>query len=206
MELAVVAPEGKTSTKKIDISDRLLNCEFNEALVHQVIVAQLAGRRAGTSAQKTRAEVRGGGKKPWKQKGTGRARAGSTRGPLWTGGGVTFASSTRDYSQKVNKKMYRASMRVVLSELVRQERLIIVDKLELKEAKTKLMADFLKKLDVSRVLVVMDKLDEKIILASQNLPDVTVVMVKEVNPVFLVGCDHVVMTEAGIRALEEQWA
>jgi len=189
------------------VSDDVFGRDFNEALIHQVVTAFMAGARQGSKAQMTRSDVSGGGKKPWRQKGTGRARAGTIRSPIWRSGGVTFAARPRDFEQKVNRKMYRAAVRSILSELVRQERLIVVEKLELAEAKTKLMAAKLNELGCERgALIVTEELDANVFLASRNIPYVTAVDAAGVDPVSLVGFDKVVMTVDAVKRLEEKLA
>ncbi|HRE32534.1 MAG TPA: 50S ribosomal protein L4, partial [Candidatus Berkiella sp.] len=168
MKLALAKAAGGTNS--IDVSEVTFGRDFNEPLVHQVVVALMAGARAGTKKQKTRAEVRGGGAKPWRQKGTGRARAGTIRSPLWRKGGVIFAATPRDHSQKVNKKMYRGAMSSILSELVRQERLHAVNEFSVDQPKTKVLLDKLKEFNLDRVLIVVDKLDENLYLSSRNVP------------------------------------
>ena len=187
----------------ITVNKDLFGAEFNEPLVHQAVTAYLAGGRAGTHAQKTRSQVRGGGKKPWKQKGSGRARAGTIRSPLWRGGGKIFAAVTQDYSQKLNKKMYRAAMRSILGELVRQERLIVVKDLAVEQPKTKVLLKHLGDMKVSRGLLVTEAEDRNLHLAARNLPDVDVCGVADLNPVALVGSDKVVMTVDAIKKVEE---
>jgi large subunit ribosomal protein L4 len=201
MKLALAKPAGGTNS--IDVSEVTFGREFNEPLVHQVVVALMAGARAGTKKQKTRAEVRGGGAKPWRQKGTGRARAGTIRSPLWRKGGVIFAATPRDHSQKVNKKMYRGAMCAVLSELVRQDRLMAVNEFKVSEPKTKVLLEKLKELKLDRVLIVVDKLDENLYLSSRNVPSIAVKEVSGVNPVQLLKYDNVLMTVDAIRKLEE---
>lgn len=201
MKLALAMPaEG---TKSIDVSEVAFGREFNEALVHQVIVALMAGARAGTKQQKTRAEVSGGGAKPWKQKGTGRARAGTIRSPIWRKGGVVFAARPRDHSQKVNKKMYRGAMTSILSELIRQDRFRVVDEFKLDEPKTKALVQKLKDLSLDRVLIVVDHLDENLYLSARNVPNVAVREASGVNPVQLLKYDHVLITVDAVRKLEE---
>ena len=190
----------------LEVSPELFGAEFNEALVHQVVTAYLAGARAGTKAQKNRSDVRGGGRKPWRQKGTGRARAGTIRSPIWRGGGKTFAAVPRDYSQKVNRKMYRAGMRSIVAELVRQERLIVVKDMSIKEPKTKLALEALAKLDVDNGLIVTTDIDMNIALAVRNIPYVDVCTVGDVNPVALVGYDKIVITAEAVKQLEESLA
>jgi large subunit ribosomal protein L4 len=189
-------------TAGIEVSDQNFAAPFNEALVHQVVTAYRAGGRAGTKAQKTRAQVRGGGIKPWKQKGTGRARAGSSRSPIWVGGGRAFAAVPRSFEQKVNRKMYRAALRSVLSELVRQDRLVIVDDLQLDKPKTRDLLARLKALSLDHVLIVVEQLDEKLGLASRNLPWVDVTEAGEVDPVSLIRYPKVLATAGAVRSLE----
>lgn len=190
----------------IEVSEAVFGREFSEALVHQVVTAYLAGARAGTKAQKNRGDVRGGGRKPWRQKGTGRARAGSIRSPLWRGGGVTFAARPRDHSQKVNRKMYRGAMRAIVSELHRQGRLTVIPRIDVPEPKTKLFVETLGDLRRGRTLVVTDQCSEALYLASRNLPDVLVVDSDALDPVSLVGADRVVMTVEAVKKLEERLA
>ncbi|HOW76554.1 MAG TPA: 50S ribosomal protein L4 [Candidatus Competibacteraceae bacterium] len=191
---------------QMTVADEVFARPFNETLVHQVVVAYLAGGRAGTRAQKTRAQVSGGGAKPWRQKGTGRARAGSTRGPIWRGGGVTFAARPQDYSQKVNRKMYRAAMRAIFSELLRQDRLQVVDELTLPEIKTKQMIARLAALGVAdqrRVLLVSEDVDLNLGLSARNLCQVAVSDVAGLDPVSLVGADAVVITAGAMQRVGE---
>ena len=189
--------------KDIKVSDATFGREFSEALVHQVVTAYLAGARAGTSAQKNRSAVSGGGKKPWKQKGTGRARAGTIRSPLWRGGGKTFAAVPRDHSQKVNRKMYRGAMQAILSELVRQERLVVVDAFEVAEPKTRALVAQLAALGLGKCLVVTAEVDDNLYLASRNVPGVHAIDVAAIDPVSLVGADKVVMTVDAVKKIEE---
>jgi large subunit ribosomal protein L4 len=191
----------------IQVSDATFAREYNESLVHQVVVAYMAGGRAGTKAQKTKAEVRGGGIKPWRQKGTGQARAGSIRSPIWVGGGRAFAAKPRDFSQKVNRKMYRGAMQAMLSELARQDRLSVVNGIELEAPKTKLLVQTLADLKLgSKVLIVIEAHDEKLELASRNLPYVDVVAVSALDPLSLARHDHVLATAGAVRMLEERLA
>ena len=190
----------------IEVSEQTFGREVNEALVHQVVTAYMAAGRAGTKRQKSKAEVRGGGIKPWKQKGGGRARAGSIRSPIWVGGGRAFAARPRDYSQKVNRKMYRGAIATLLSELVRLERLTVVESFALEAPKTKMMADKLKELGLCDVLIIVEAYDEKLELASRNLMGVTVLPVTAVDPVSLVRHERVLATVGAIRMLEEQLA
>lgn len=190
----------------LSVADSVFGVQYNEGLVHQIVTAYLAAARAGTSAQKTRSEVSGGGAKPWRQKGTGRARAGTSRSPIWTGGGVTFASKTRDYSQKVNKKMYKGAIRSILSHAAAEGRLIVVDSLELAEAKTRVMKSKMAELGVQKVLFLMDDVTESVYLASRNIPYVQVLDVEGVDPVSLVRFPHIVATTAAIQQLEERFS
>jgi large subunit ribosomal protein L4 len=190
----------------LQVADAAFACEFNEALVHQVVTAYLAGARAGTHAQKTRSQVSGGGIKPWKQKGGGRARAGSIRSPLWRGGGKTFAAVPADYSQKVNRKMYRAAIRSILSELLRQDRLVVVDSFAVEQAKTRALVDKLKALGLDNVLVVTDRDDDKLRLSARNLHKVEVMSAAAVDPVSLIRFDKVLMTADAVKKFEEQLA
>ena len=189
--------------QKVELSETAFARDFNEDLVHQVVVAYLAGARQGSKAQKNRSQVRGGGRKPWRQKGTGRARAGTIRSPIWRGGGVTFASRTQDHSVKVNKKMYRGAIICILSELIRQERLVAVESFGLEEPKTKLLKSKLEDLDLKNVLLLVDDLDKNIYLAARNLTGVEVKSVKNVDPVSLIGNDKVLATFSALKALEE---
>ncbi len=200
MKLALATDGG---TKNIEVSEAAFGREYNEALVHQVVVALMAGARAGTKAQKTRAEVRGGGAKPWRQKGTGRARAGTIRSPLWRSGGQIFAAKPRDFSQKVNKKMYRGAMKAILSELIRQNRLQVVSEFVLNEPKTKPLVAKLKSMNLERVLIVVKEVDENLYLSSRNIPNVAIKEAASVNPVQLLKYDNVLMTVDAVRKLEE---
>jgi large subunit ribosomal protein L4 len=190
----------------IEVSEKTFGREFNEALVHQVVTAYMAAGRAGTKRQKSKAEVRGGGIKPWKQKGGGRARAGSIRSPIWVGGGRAFAARPRDFSQKVNRKMYRGAIATLLSELARLERLTVVESFAIEAPKTRMLADKLKQLGLCDVLVIVEAFDEKLELASRNLLGVTVLPVTAVDPVSLVRHERVLATVGAIRMLEEQLA
>jgi large subunit ribosomal protein L4 len=190
----------------VDVADAVFGQDFNETLVHQVVVAFLAAGRSGTHAQKNRAAVRGGGAKPWRQKGTGRARAGTIRSPIWRGGGKAFAASTRDYSQKVNKKAYRAAIRSILSELVRQDRLMVVEEFAVAAPKTSELRGKLNELGLEQVLIVHHEPDENLYLAARNLPRVDVVDTVIADPVGLVGFDKVLMTVAALRQFEEKLA
>lgn len=202
MELKLTTATGKASTKSIEVSDANFGREFNETLVHQAVTAYLAGGRAGTRAHKSRSDVSGGGKKPWRQKGTGRARSGTIRSPLWRTGGKTFAAKPQDWSQKLNKKMYRAAMRSILSELVRQDRLLVLDGFDMDQPKTKDLADKLNKLGLDSVLIVTDGLSENLYLSSRNLHKVGVCDVSAVDPVSLIRFDKVVMTSDAVSKIE----
>ena len=195
-----------TSGGSVEISEVAFGREFNEALVHQVVVAYLAGGRQGTRAQKTRSDVRGGGRKPWRQKGTGRARAGTIRSPIWRGGGVTFAARPQDHSEKVNRKMYRGALQCILSELIRQDRLVACESFALEAPKTKSLIEALKKLELDNVLIVSDSIDENLYLASRNLKDVDVRDVQGVDPVSLLSHDKVLVTVGALKRLEEALA
>ena len=191
-------------TGSVDVAEAAFGAEFNKPLVHQVVTAYLAGGRAGTKAQKNRAAVRGGGAKPWRQKGTGRARAGTIRSPIWVGGGRTFAAQPRNHEQKVNKKMYRAALRSVLSELVRQDRLVVVKELSLEAPKTKLLATKLKELDLDNVLILNEAFDEKIFLAARNLPNVGICDAGSIDPVVLIRFEKVLVTLPALKLIEER--
>jgi large subunit ribosomal protein L4 len=188
----------------VDVAESAFGAEFNEALVHQVVTAFLAGGRAGTKAQKNRSQASGGGAKPWRQKGTGRARAGTIRSPIWVGGGRTFAARPRDYSQKVNKKMYRAALRSVFSELVRQDRLVITDSITMEAPKTKELAEKLKKLNLDNVLIVNEAFDEKVYLSARNLPDVGICDAAAIDPVVLMRFEKVLITLPALKLIEER--
>jgi len=190
----------------VELSDTAFGREFNEALVHQVVTAYLAGARQGTRAQKTRAEVSGGGKKPWRQKGTGRARAGSTRSPVWVGGGRAFAAKPQDWSQKVNRKMYRGAMQCILAELVRQDRLILVENISVSAPKTKELISKLEELNAPRALIVTNEVDENLYLAARNIPHVNVLGTNEVDPVSLIAFDKVIMSVDAAKQFEEALA
>jgi len=192
------------SGSDLEVSEATFGQKFNETLVHQVVTAYRAAGRAGTKRQKSRAEVRGGGKKPWAQKGTGQARAGSSRSPIWVGGGVTFAARPRDFSQKVNRKMYRGAIRSMLSELARTDRLVVTDSITLEAPKTRLLANQLKSWSLEKVLIVVEATDEKLYLASRNLPYVEVLEVTALNPLALASYDKVLMTVAAVKRIEER--
>ncbi len=205
MELTVVKP-GKKKPGKVEVSENTFARDYNEALIHQVVTAYLAGARQGTRAQKNRSAVAGGGKKPWRQKGTGRARAGTIRSPIWRSGGVTFAATPQDHSQKVNRKMYRSAMRSILSELARSERLVVVENMNLEQPKTKLLAEQLKGYGLDNVLIVASEVDQNLYLASRNLHKVDVRDVEGVDPVSLIAFDKVVFTVDAVKKVEEALA
>lgn len=195
---------GGAGAKSLELNEVVFGQEYNEALIHQVLTAYFNGARAGTKAQKTRAEVRGGGRKPWKQKGTGRARAGTRSSPIWRSGGVTFAAKPRDYTQKVNRKMYRSAIRSILSELVRSERLIGVESMNLNAPKTKELAAKLKTMNCERVLIVINDHDSNVLLAARNLPHVDVCTAADIDPVGLIAYDKIVMTVDALKHIEEK--
>lgn len=187
----------------IDVCERTFGGEFNETLVHQAVVAYMAGGRQGSKKQKTRSEVSGGGKKPWRQKGTGRARAGTIRSPIWRGGGTTFAARPQDHSQKLNKKMYRAAMRSILAELVRQDRLVVVEDFSVDAPKTKALLGKLDALGLQDVLIVSENVEQNLYLAARNLPHVDVRDVQASDPVSLIAYDKVLMTVSAVKKFEE---
>ena len=192
-----------SKNKDISISNEVFSKEFNESLVHQAVVSFMAAARQGSAKQKNRSEVRGGGKKPYRQKGTGRARAGTIRSPLWRGGGVTFAARPRDFLKKINKKMYRAAIKSIFSELVRQNRLVAIEKPVLEKPKTKEIANFLKEFALSKVLIIIDELDMNLYLSARNIPNVDVITVKEINPVNLIKSHKVAVTSEALKQIEE---
>ncbi len=205
MGLQIPALNGNNASA-LEVPESVFGQTYNETLVHQLIVKFLAGARAGTKAQKTRSEVSGGGAKPWRQKGTGRARSGSTRSPIWRTGGISFAAKPRSFEQKLNKKMFRVGIRSILSELLRQNRLVVSDSIIPKTAKTKELFLKLKAFDAKRILIIVDKIDENIALASRNIPCVELVESLNLNPVLLLAADKVVATSAAIKQLEERLA
>lgn len=207
MQLNITAISGqKSKAQTVDVSDAVFGKEFNEALIHQIITAYLAGARAGTRAQKSRSEVRGGGKKPFRQKGTGQARAGTIRSPLWRGGGVTFAAKPQNYTQKVNKKMYQAAMRAIFSELIRQKRLVLVEEFVMSSPKTKDLVKKLNAMSLDQVLIVTDNLEPNLYLAGRNLPKVDLRDVDGIDPLSLVGFDKVLFTVPALKKVEEMLA
>ena len=202
MELKI-EKSGKKQAGTMSVADNVFSAKFNEPLIHQVLVSYMAGSRSGTKAQKSRSEVRGGGKKPWRQKGTGRARAGSIRSPIWRGGGVTFAAKSRDFSKKINKKMFRGAMRSIFSELVRQERFVCVDEFDVSESKTKLVKEKLDKLGLKEVLIITEGLSENLYLGVRNIPKVDVMDSNEIDPYSLIGFEKVLITQAAVEKVEE---
>jgi large subunit ribosomal protein L4 len=193
-----------TPASEIQLSDAAFGRVYNEALVHQVVTAYMAAGRAGTKAQKTRAEVRGGGKKPWSQKGTGQARAGSIRSPIWVGGGRAFAAKPRDFTQKVNRKMYRAAMQTMVSQLVRQDRLVAVESIELTAPRTKLLIAKLAEFGLTRALILVEAYEEKLFLAARNVPHVEVMAVSALDPLSLVKHDKVIATVGALKLLDQR--
>jgi len=202
MELKI-EKSGKKQAGTMSVADNVFAAKFNEPLIHQVLVSYLAGSRSGTKAQKSRSEARGGGKKPWRQKGTGRARAGTIRSPIWRGGGVTFAAKPRDFSKKINKKMFRGAMRSIFSELVRQERFVCVDEFDVSESKTKLVKEKLDKLGLKEVLIITEGLSENLYLGVRNIPKVDVMDTNEIDPYSLIGFEKVLITQAAVEKVEE---
>lgn len=192
------------ATGTVEVSEATFGKEYNEALVHQVVTAYLAAARQGTRAQKTRSEVSGGGAKPWRQKGTGRARAGTIRSPIWRSGGTTFAAKPQNFEQKVNKKMYRAAMRSILSELARQERMVVVEEFTVDAPKTKILVNKLKEMELGKVLIVTSDVDTNLFLAARNIPNVEVVDVAAASPVSLVAYEKVLVTVPALRQFEEK--
>ena len=203
MELNITGSDKGT----VAVSDDTFSRDFNEALVHQVVTAYLAGARQGTRAQKTRSEVRGGGKKPWAQKGSGRARAGTIRSPIWRSGGVTFAAKPQDFSQKVNRKMYRAAMQVILSELVRSERLVVVESVSVDSPKTKVLNERLREQDLlGSTLIVSEEVESNLYLASRNIPRVDVSDAAGIDPLSLAAYEKIVVTVSALKKIEEMLA
>ena len=203
MELALALPGKKTGKEKISLSDQSFSREYNEPLVHQTVVTYMAGARQGSVRQKTRSEVRGGGRKPWRQKGTGRARAGTIRSPIWRSGGVTFAAKPQDYSKKLNKKMYRGAMQCILSELIRQNRLLVVNEFTVESHKTKDLVNKLKEFDLENVLIVSDQVQKNLYLAARNLHKVDALDVSGLDPVSLIGFEKVLITVSALKKVEE---
>lgn len=206
MSLQIPAISDSDSAQAVDVSEAVFGQSFNEALVHQLVTAYMAAGRAGTKAQKSRSDVRGGGAKPWRQKGNGRARSGTIRSPIWRTGGVTFAARPRSYKQKINRKMYRVGLRSVLSELLRQGRLVISESIFPDQPKTKLLACKLRENDADRALIVTDQLDDNLMLSSRNIVGVDVCAVEAINPILLVGAEKVIMTKQAVMNLQERLA
>ena len=203
MELSLALPGKKTGKEKISLSDESFGKAYNEPLVHQSVVTYMAGARQGSVKQKTRSEVRGGGRKPWRQKGSGRARAGTTSSPIWRSGGVTFAARPRDHSQKLNKKMYRGAMQCILSELIRQDRLLVVSEFAVETNKTKALVAKLKEYELDNVLIVSEQVEKNLYLAARNLHKVDVLDVAGIDPVSLIGFEKVLMTVSALKKVEE---
>ncbi len=206
MNLNISEPGKGVSDRAVDVSETTFGRKYNEALVHQVVTAYMSGARQGTRAQKTRAEVNGGGRKPFRQRGTGRARAGTIRSPIWRGGGQTFANKTQDFSQKVNRKMYRGAMQSILSELSRQDRLIVTEEFSVEAPKTKEVQANLKNLELGNVLIVVEEVDNNLYLGARNLRNVEVIDVQGVNPVNLIGFEKVLFTVGALKKAEEMLA
>ncbi len=203
VELTIIDGDGKRSTTGLQVSESTFDADYNEPLIHQVLTAFQSGGRSGTRAQKNRSAVRGGGGKPWRQKGTGRARAGTIRSPLWRGGGKVFPAATKDFSQKVNRKMYRAALRSIFSELIRQERMWVCDDISVSTAKTKELVDRLKQLGAENVLIVQETADENMLLSARNLPHVDVCGVHQLDPVRLIGHERVLISSGAVKQIEE---
>ena len=204
MTLQIPAINDQDSASAVAVAEQVFGQEFNETLVHQLVVRHLATARAGTKAQKNRAAVSGGGIKPWRQKGTGRARAGTMSSPIWRSGGVTFAARPRSFDQKINKKMYKAGIRSIFSELLRQERLVVSNDISLTTPKTKELAKKLKNIDGKRILIIVENLDDNLVLASRNIPYVEVTTATSLSPVSLVGADKVIVTTTALKQIEER--
>ena len=203
MELSLAMPGKKTGKEKVSVSDESFTKEYNEPLVHQTVVTYMAGARQGSVKQKTRSEVRGGGRKPWRQKGTGRARAGTIRSPIWRSGGVTFAARPQDHSKKLNKKMYRGAMKCILSELIRQDRLLVVNDFSVDTHKTKALISKLNDFELDNVLIVSDQVEQNLYLAARNLHKVDVLDVAGLDPVSLIGFEKVLITVPALKKVEE---
>lgn len=201
MELKVLKP-GKKTAGKMKVADSVFAADFNETLIHQVLTAYMAGARSGSKAQKSRSDVRGGGRKPFRQKGLGRARAGTIRSPIWRGGGVTFAAKPKKYSQKVNRKMYRNALRSIFSELARQERLVLVDDFVLEQPKTSSFVEKMNAMNLDEALIITDEVGENLYLAARNVPRVDVIDTVAINPYTLIGFNNVVMTKGAVEKVE----
>ena len=203
MEINMITATGNASKKSVEVSDKVFSKDYNEALIHQVVTAYLAGARSGTKGQKNRSAVSGGGAKPWRQKGTGRARSGTIRSPIWRSGGVTFAATNRDFSQKVNRKMYRSAVKSIVSELIRQERLLVIADFAIDAPKTKGLSDKLKSMKLDNVLLVTSDYDENLHLSSRNLFNIEYTDTNHLNPVSLIAHEKVIMTADAIKKFEE---
>ena len=197
-----IQKSGNKRPGKLKVSESVFGVKYNEALIHQVLTAFLSRSRSGTKANKSRSEVKGGGRKPWRQKGMGRARAGTIRSPLWRGGGVTFAAKPRDHSKKINRKMYRGAMRSIFSELVRQDRLICIDELKLDAPRTRAARNLLTELGLNEVLIITDEVSENLYLSTRNLPNVDVAVTSEINPFSLIGYENVLLTKTAVEKVE----
>lgn len=206
MSMQIPALSEKDSAGNVEVAESIFGQAFNETLVHQLVVRHLAGARAGTKAQKTRSDVSGGGSKPWRQKGTGRARSGTTRSPVWRTGGVTFAARPRNYEQKLNKKMFRVGVRSILSELLRQDRLVVSNDILPTSSKTKELNSKIKNIDAKRILIVVESVDANLALASRNIPYVEVIEASNLSPVLLVSADKVIATAGALKQIEERLA
>ncbi|MDE0982521.1 MAG: 50S ribosomal protein L4 [Gammaproteobacteria bacterium] len=206
MELNLALPGKKTGKETVSLSDESFDKAYNEPLVHQTVVTYMAGARQGSVKQKTRSEVRGGGRKPWRQKGTGRARAGTIRSPIWRGGGVTFAARPADHSKKLNKKMYRGAMQCILSELIRNDRLFVVNEFELGSHKTQALVNKLKEFELDNVLIISEEVEKNLYLAARNLHKVDVLDVTGIDPVSLIGFENVLITVSALKKVEEMLA
>ncbi len=203
MDLKITCSQTGSENGSIEANTAIFDRPYNESLIHQIVTAYMAASRSGTKAQKTRSDVSGGGAKPWRQKGTGRARAGTTRSPIWRKGGVTFAARPRNYEQKVNKKMYRAGMCSILSELVRQDRLVVVKEFTVDDPKTKSFAKRLADLNINDAIIITEELEANLFLASRNIPKVDTIDAVEVDPVSLIAYEKVIVTEGALRKIEE---
>jgi large subunit ribosomal protein L4 len=206
MELNLALPGKKTGKETVSLSDESFDKAYNEPLVHQTVVTYMAGARQGSVKQKTRSEVRGGGRKPWRQKGTGRARAGTIRSPIWRGGGVTFAARPADHSKKLNKKMYRGAMQCILSELIRNGRLFVVNEFELGSHKTQELVNKLKEFELDNVLIISEEVEKNLYLAARNLHKVDALDVTGIDPVSLIGFENVLITVSALKKIEEMLA
>ena len=205
MDIVISGFNGE-SAGTINVSSSAFNRDFNEDLIHQAVVAYAAGSRQGSKAQKNRSDVRGGGKKPWKQKGSGRARAGSSRSPIWRHGGVTFAARPRSFGQKINKKMYKAAISSIVSELIRQDRLIVVESFNIGQPKTKELLEKIRPFNAENLLIISEEISENMYLSARNVPSVDISDINGADPVRLVGFDKILMTVSAIKKLEERLA